>query len=285
VTLALDALVERVERIPRLPDTAMRLVSVVVDPSSSIKQIVDTMRYDQAVTSDVLRLCNSAYFGLSRRVTSLEDAICLLGTVKVLQLVMSAHTQNLLSRQQEGYGLPPGALWEHSVAVAVGCELFARRFGLAEMGRLFTTGLLHDLGKVVLNEFISSEYAEIARRVSQQGQSFVEAERDVLGFTHADVGARVGEAWALPEAIIACIRYHHCPSDMETEDPYVDAVHLADSTCLLMGIGGGEIDGLAYRVDPAVLGRRGLNQAGLETIGAEIVTEVKAVRKIFAASS
>ena len=281
-TQTLEQLVERVERLPRLPDTALRLVSILSDPASSIEQIVDTIRYDQAVTAEVLRLCNSAYFGLSQRVNSIDDAVRLLGTAKVLQLVMSAHVQTMLNRPQEGYGLAPGALWEHSVGVALGCREFSRRLGLSELGLSFTLGLLHDVGKVVLNQYVVAEYTEIVRRVTHEELSFLEAEQQVLGFTHPEVGARLAEVWSLPEPIARSIRYHHDPEELATPDPLVDCVHLADTTCLLIGIGGGMVDALSYRAHPAVLERHELGQRDLEVIGADIVTEMKSVRDLFA---
>lgn len=280
-TLTINDIVERVGMLPRLPDTTYRLISVISDPMASIDQIVETIRYDQAATADVLRLCNSAFFGLSRKVNSIDDALRLLGTTKVLQLVMSTHTRALLSGQQEGYGLPQGALWRHSVGTAIGAQILARRFGVAEMGLLFTTGLLHDIGKIALGEYVAAEYAEITRRVTEERHSFVEAERAVLGFTHAEVGAQLAESWSLPQAIARCIRYHHEPNLFNATDPLVDAVHLADATCLLMGIGIGD-DGLQYRAHPATMARYNLNEADLETIGCEIVLELKSVQQVFA---
>ena len=280
----LDQLVERVDQLPRLPDTAVRLVNIISDPGSSIEEIVDTIRYDQAVTADVLRLCNSAFFGLSRRVNSIDDAILMLGTAKVLQLVLSTHVQTVLRKPQEGYGLLPGALWEHSVGVALASRLFAQRFGLGEVGLSFTIGLLHDVGKVVMNKYITAEYTEIVRRVTEERSSFLEAEQQVVGFTHPEVGARLAETWSLPEELIRCIRYHHDPEELTDTDALVDAVHLADVTCLLIGIGGGEVDGLAYRAQPTVMERRELGLRDLETIGADVVIEVKSVRELFAAN-
>jgi len=282
---ALDEIIRGVERLPRLPDTALALVNVVSDPASSIAQIVDTIRYDQAVTADVLRLCNSAYFGLARRVESVDDAIRLLGTAKVLQLVMSAHVRSVLCQPQIGYGLRLDALWEHSVAVALGCRNFARRFGLRTLGLAFTLGLLHDVGKVILNEYVEEAYLEIVRRVTEEQLSFVDAEQQVLGFTHAEVGARLGEVWSLPPALIDGIRYHHYPAQRPVPDPLVDSVHLADVTCVLLGVGGGLVDGLAYRAHPTVLERHALGERELEAIGAEIVVEMKTVRRLFTGGS
>lgn len=279
---SLDQIAERVETLPRLPDTTFRLLQVANDPKSSVGQMVEVIRYDQTITAELLRLCNSAHFGLSRPIVSLDDAICYVGTAKLLQLVLAAHTRAMLNRAQEGYGLPPGALWTNSVGVALGAHLFALRFGLEDSGLAFTAGLLHDVGKIVLNEYVAAEYAQIARRVAEEKISFLEAERAVLGFTHAEIGERVAQRWDLPAAIVRCIRYHHEPERLAPPDPLVDVVHLADAICLLMGVGVGD-DGLLYRAHPDVLARHQLTARDLEGIGAEVVLELKTVRKMFAA--
>ncbi len=276
----LDQIIERVKMLPHLPDTVLRLASVVSDPDSTLQQIVEVIRYDQALTAEVLRLCNSAYFGLARTVESLDDAICLLGTVKVFQLVMAAHARAMLSRPQGGYGLPAGALWNHSVGVAVAAQLLAKRLHLSQVGMLFTAGLLHDVGKIVLNEFVSQEYAEIVRRVTEEQVTFAEAEQAVLGFTHPEVGGRLARAWSLPESIVNCIRYHHDPEAVPVTEPHVDAVHLADTVCLLLGIGTGD-DGLSYRADPQVLARHKLTESDLENVGVEAIGELRSVQALF----
>ncbi len=278
--LTIDEVVERVTALPHLPDTLMRLVSVVSDPRSSLSQIVETIRYDQVITAEVLRLCNSAYFGLARTVESLDDAVRLLGTLKIMQLVMAAHSRALLSRAQEGYGLPAGALWSHSVAVALGGQLLARQMKLQQVGLLFTAGLLHDVGKVVLNEYVARDYAEIARRVQEDHITFCEAEAQVLGFTHPEVGSRLADTWSLPDTIARCIRYHHEPKECPIDDPLVHAIHLSDSVCLMMGVGGGD-DGLAYRCDPDIMTRYKIGPEDLDLLGADLITELHTVQALF----
>lgn len=283
MSMTIDAIVERIDVLPRLRDSALHLVTVISDPASTIQQIVEGIRYDDMITAQVLRLCNSAFFGLARKVASLDDAIRYLGTTKVLQLVMAAHTQSMLSKPQEGYGLAPGALWLHSVGVALAGQMLAQRFAAGHAGVVFTSGLLHDIGKTVLNEYVAAEYVGIARMVSEGGVSFLEAERAILGFTHAEIGERVAERWSLPEETVRTIRYHHEPDKLEPPDPVVDAVHLADSICALVGIGTGH-DSLLYRGSREAMDRRGMNEGDLETIGAETVVELKSVQKLFAAS-
>lgn len=275
----LDGILERVGSLPPLPDTLYRLVGLVSDPSSSLEQIVAAVRYDQAFTAEVLRLCNSAYFGLSRSVDSLDDAIKLLGNTKVLQLVIATQSRSMLSHPQTGYGLPAGALFAHSVGVAIAAQALGRRLKISEGGALFTAGLLHDVGKVVLNEFVANEYIEIAARVSREKLSFAEAEEQVLGFSHPEVGARLGETWNLPPAIVRAIRYHHAPLTCAVPDALVDAIHVADAVCILLGIGGGD-DGLNYRACPDVMARHGLTESDVEMIGSEVISETKSVRAV-----
>lgn len=273
-------IIDCVSSIQPLPDTALKLMNVMSDPRSTLDNIVDTIKYDQAVTGQVLKLCNSSFFGLSRKVTSLNDAMLCLGTVKVLQLVMSVHTNNMLSSENRGYGLEPGVLWKHSVAVALASSLFAQRIRLPDVSLVFTAGLLHDIGKVILNEYVAEEFAEIVRLVADDNLSFVEAEQKVLGFSHEEVGGLIAEKWKLPPAIVRCIRFHHVPSSLDPPDALVDTVYLANCVCLMLGIGLGE-DGLCYRADPAVLGRRGLCESDLEMIGAQTVIDLQRVETLF----
>ncbi|MFH1747085.1 MAG: HDOD domain-containing protein [Planctomycetota bacterium] len=283
-TCTIDRIIEKVNKLPRLPDTALRLVNVINDPDSSMQTVVDTIRYDHTVTAEALRLCNSAYYGLARQVDSIDDAVCLLGTSKVMQLVMSVYVQDTLSQPQAGYGLAKGDLWDHSIMVALACRLLSEQMAPAQQGLLFTTGLLHDIGKLVLSEHVALAYSEIIRRVTEEGASFLEAEQDILGFSHPQVGARLAEAWSLPESITRCICYHHDPNHFEEPDLALDIVYLADAICLTIGVGNGTADGLAYRAYPDVINRRGLTRVDLELIGADVIVELKSIRDMFAAN-
>lgn len=279
--LRLDQLVQRAETLPKLPDTSVRLIRVISDPDSTLRQIVEVIRFDQTVTTQLLRLCNSAYFGLAHPITSIDDAVRYVGTAKLMQLVMAAHTHALLGPEQAGYGLLPGALWRHSVGAALACQILAEQRGMEEKALLFTVGLLHDIGKIVLNEHIGAEYAGIVRMVNEQRIAFQEAERRLLGITHPEVGELLSKRWGLPDPIPACIRHHHEPSALPTPDPIIDTLHLADAICLLMGIGGGD-DSQMYRVDPGVLERTGVTGDQIERVGATVVSELKSVGKLFA---
>lgn len=276
----MDEIVAKVGDMKPLPGTVVKLISAINDPNSSIKDIVDAIRYDQVVTARMLRLCNSAYFGLSREVSSIDDALRLLGTLKTLQFVMAIHTSSLLSRDQKGYGLAQGVLWRHAVGVALASMHFAELTKPPNTNLAFTAGLLHDIGKVLLDEFVAEEFKEITSRVSTQGVAFDVAEREVLGFSHDEIGEKLGQKWELPEPIIECIRYHHHPEALDPPNPLVDTVYLANTVCLLLGIGLG-VDGLCYRADASVLERYGLRETDLEQIGVQVTMELKKVEEAF----
>lgn len=275
-----EQILAKVNGIHALPGTVLRLINVVNDPSSTVDDIVDAIKYDQAVTSQMLRVCNSAFFSLSREIASINDAMRYLGTVKVLQLVMAVHSNTLLAKQQTGYGLAPGILWKHSVAVALASAAFGQKMNMPNTAPVFTAGLLHDVGKVILNEHVADEFAEIIRRVTEHNISFVEAEKQVLGFSHDEIGARVAEKWQLPEPIIRCIRYHHAPGELNSPDNLVDIVYLANTVCMLLGIGLGS-DGLCYRADEMVMERNHLKESDLETVGAIVMADLKQVEQLF----
>lgn len=279
-----EEVLKKAGALPPLPNTAIKLMGLINDPRSSVQDMVGIIKYDAAVTGQVLRLCNSAFFGLSRTVSSLQEAMGCLGMVKVLQVVMAVHTNSMLSRKQIGYGLERGMLWRHSVGVALAASVIGQRVDQGKVNLLFTAALLHDIGKVVLNEYVAAEFLEIVRRVDAERISFVEAENRVLGFSHAEIGARIAEMWQLPESIVRCLRYHHDPDALDPPDKLVDVVYLADAMCRFWGIGLGQEDS-GRRIDEAVLNRRGIDKGEVESIGAQTLEELKKVEEMFASAA
>lgn len=280
MTTVLHDVVARIDTLPPLPELMLRLIRTVNDPNKNFSDIVDVIRVDQTITTELLRLANSAYFGISNRVKSVEDAVRLLGANKVMQLVLEAQSRALLCPAQAGYGLSPGQLWLHSVAVAIAAGKIAARIKLTG-GLAFTLGLLHDIGKIVLNELVAAQYGKIAALAAGEKLAFHEAEQRVLGFTHAEVGALAAERWKLPAEIVNGIRYHLNPSESPAASPLLDVVHLANAVCVVIGVGGGD-DGLQYRADQSVADRHGLLEHDFEAIGAEVIAELKAVQEIAA---
>jgi putative nucleotidyltransferase with HDIG domain len=221
----------------------------------------------------MLRLCNSSYYGLRRPVGTVQEAVVYLGQRTILNLVLVSCASDLFRDSGDGYVMDPGALWRHSVGCAIGADLLARRIGDENPERAFTAGLFHDVGKVVLNEYLRTALPEILDHVSR-GRTFVDSEKDVLGIHHGEIGAMLVESWEFPEELARAVRFHHDPQLAGVGRSLAVFVHVADILCLTMGIGAGA-DGLAYATAPDHLRMVGLVPEQIPVLGLELVDSLK----------
>ncbi len=285
MTVEIVDIVESVEQLPVLPGTTLRLINILSDVNTSIDQVVDAIRHDQNLTAQVLKLCNSAYFGLSRQIVSLQDAVTYLGATQLLQLVFSVHCKSTFSKNQEGYGLLAGMLWKHSNAVAIASEKIANHKNLKPTsGLLFTAGLLHDIGKVILDQALSEHYQQVLELAETEQIRFDEAEKIVLGFSHEDIGQMIANKWQLPEEIVATTKYHHESENYKGNDDQValvvEVVHIADSLVMMLGIGIGT-DGLRYRINENLINKYELKKDYIDRLGVEVLASLEKIEKLY----
>lgn len=243
--LTLDQIVNQVDDLPALPHVVVRIMELTEDPDATAQDINQVLNQDQGMTARVLRLANSAFYGFPRRISSVTDATIFLGFRTVRSIVMAASVSEILSKEVEGYALAPGELWRHSQSVAIASRHLARQTKFNGIDVAYTAGLLHDIGKVILNTYMQDAYQEVVTKTSQGNISFIQAEEEILGFNHAQVGARVAEKWNLPVDLVEAIAYHHSPDKAVHNESLTAIVHVADAICLSMGIGIG-IDGMLY---------------------------------------
>ncbi len=253
-----DQIIKDLDTIPSLPTAAIKAVKLLQDPDVSISELTKTIEYDPALTTNVLRLANSAYFGAARQIGSLKQAIVRLGTSNVFRLVVASAVAPLANKAVKGYDLPAGELWIHSIAVAIGSDIMREELKLDTPGYMFTAALLHNIGKVVLGNCNYVEAEKILEMAVSHNVSFDEAELAVLGIDHAEVGALLLERWNLPQDIIEVVRWHHYPKYYPHNKEVIDLVHVADNLCMKMGIGIG-VDGLKHRVSQESLDRLDLS--------------------------
>ncbi len=176
--------------LPPFPLVAQRALVLLNKTEVSIQELVDIVKFDPAITANVLRISNSAFFGLRREIHSLHQALLLLGTQELLKIIIASGATRLFCRSTPGYFTDRLGLWRHSVSCALMADLLARELDHPERATSFTAGLLHDIGKVVLSIYVDQKFTEIMEVVDGRGVSFQTAEKEVLGIDHAQLGGR-----------------------------------------------------------------------------------------------
>lgn len=269
----LQQLVQTIRDLPALPEVVVRVMRLAEDPRSNAQSIARVIATDQAMAARVLKLANSAFYGLPRRVSTLSEAVVILGFRTIKNLAIAASTFELLNREIAGYWLQHGELWRHSLACAIGAQLIAQRVRLPVVEEAFVAGLLHDIGKVAINLFVREQFDQIMERALRDRIPFVEAEQAVLGFNHAIAGALIAEKWNLPPLLVSVIRYHHQPSQMPDPETLVSVVHLADILSITLGIGIGG-DGLYYTLEDGTVAMFALEQSDIDALCEQIVDQM-----------
>ena len=173
---------------PSLPSVTMKILRLLENKDTNIHEVVKILRYEPGLTANVLKLANSPFFGIPQKVDTLKQAVILLGTKRLSNLVVSVCTSELMEQALEGYNMPPGDLWRHSIAVSQTAEAIVNYKKIDEAKDVFTPALLHDLGKIALNNFVKKE-SEVIQNITSKGISFEVAENMVLGIDHAEMVA------------------------------------------------------------------------------------------------
>lgn len=262
----IDEILARIDSLAPVPPIATQILALAENPASSMREIAELIRHDPSTTANILKICNSAYFGLLRKVESIQDALSLLGLDKLIELVLLNCLSGSLGGSQEGYGLNEGQLWRNAVTSAhISVALANKVGGRYNKHRLFTASLLKDIGKLVLSRYVAFAQQQIDTLVASMGYSFNEAEQKVIGISHEALGARIAGRWSFSERMMTIIGNHHLLLDPDAEDFETLIVHMADLICLMMGVGTGA-DGLAYRFFNPVLEKIGMSEKILEDV-------------------
>ncbi|MBW2437016.1 MAG: HDOD domain-containing protein [Desulfobacterales bacterium] len=259
----IDGIISAIDTLKPIPPVAAQIMALAEDENSAMSDIADLIIHDPSITASILKICNAAYFGLSRRVDSVRDAIVLLGLDEIIELVLLNVTAENFKDKPDGYGLGEGELWKNAVLSAYTAKMLAENHGFGGQKHLiFTAALLKDIGKLIIGRFVAFSYEKINILVRSKGYSFNEAEKEVIGMSHEELGARVGQKWRFGDQLIYIIRHHHMTDETARNDPQTAMVYLADMICMMLGFGTG-VDGLAYRFYSEVLDRMKLTEKDL----------------------
>ena len=253
-----------VTELPSMPASGIRMLKLLENPEASVDEIEDILRQDPGLTANILKLANSAYFGIPTRVGSPRQAVILLGLRRLVQLVIASCVSAIMGRPVPGYDLTAGDLWRHSIAVAIAAEALVKNKRVGGVEDVFTAALLHDAGKIVLGRFVQEELPDI-KRITAGGAPLVLAENMVLGIDHAQIGAKILEAWAFPIDVVRAVRWHHDPEAADGSQILIDIVHLADLMCR-KNADVGHLDVAHGELSPAVVSRLGIAENQLEAV-------------------
>ncbi len=232
--------VRRIRQLPTLPTITTRLNSVIKNPSSSAEDIAQLIEKDQSLSAKVLKVVNSAAYSPNVEITGIKHAVSMIGFNEINKMVLAISVFDSLSGNGTN-GFNREGFWIHSLGCAIFSTEIAQELSYPKPEDAFTAGLMHDIGKVVLDRFFPTEMAQVQDTIKNQPMLFFEAERMVMGIDHTQIGQWLLTNWKIPLNVCSAVRYHHHPfTERKEEDAQgliVDIVHMADVLCYNLEIG------------------------------------------------
>jgi len=220
-------IIKSIKDLPPMPQVVIKIQGLISDLNSDITDLAEIIESDQAVAAKVLKMANSAYYGMSGKISSIHQASVLLGYQVLGEIVTMAGVVGILSGSMPGYGYDAQELWKHSLSAALSAKMIAAIKNKDLMHEAHTAGLIHDVGKIILDRYILENMDQISVYMVQEEKSFLDAERFIFGFDHAEIASEVCRAWKIPEKISLAISCHHQPS-YSCGDELSYVLHLAD---------------------------------------------------------
>ncbi|MCP4218059.1 MAG: HDOD domain-containing protein [bacterium] len=256
---------------------ASKVLELIDAPGTAGKDIIDALQYDIPLTANILKICNSSMFAFEGGIHSIKDAIQKLGPVEFKRAAALTASGNIFAvGEGTGYEAGRGEMRRHSIATAVISRHLVQLVALPEIkSDLFTACLMHDIGKLIMSEYIGEHYKKIVDIIADRECDFSDAENEVIGMTHAEVGARILEKWHFPPQMVTAVRYHHNPEAVP-DSPLTHFVALSDRLAMLMGFTTA-IDGLEYKGFPQLYKKYKLKESHLELIAMEAIDEILAL--------
>ncbi len=233
----LHSIIMSTRDLPAMPQVASKVLELSSDPNTSAQQLQQVISDDQAMTARILKIANSAMYSCSRKIKTLTEAIVMLGFNSIRSLVVTSAARNLYNTRTSRSGLKERLLWEHSIGTGFACRLMAQKNAPALVEEAFLAGLMHDIGKLVLNIKIPEKFDEIVQMVYNENRPFHATELENFGFSHAEVGALLVHKWKLSPTLEDVIRNHHNPEAISPENPLLLYLDLGNQLCRKLGIG------------------------------------------------
>jgi len=279
----LNDLIQISNELEPLPASTTRLAALVSQPNSDINEIVDVISLDQILTVNVIRSANSALSNPVSKITTVKDAIVRLGSGTVLAMAVGSNIKKRIGNSPlKDIGISEQRLWKHSVAAALASECIKKTIKETVPSETFTAALTHDIGKLILCRQLKKDVQlDIEKSVKEEGSHPTEAEFDILGCDHAELGSIIARQWELPETIIHGIAWHHAPDDFVPElgetniIPYV--VALSDGIAKTINASVGEDENLLRKEHASAMKRLNIDEALFKKICLDTKTQLKII--------
>jgi len=263
--------VERIQNLPTLPIVVSQILRLVGDDESSAHDVQEILRRDQSLTFKILKIVNSSFYGNAGKIRDLQHAVVILGFDTIKSVALSATIFSTFPNGKRGR-FDREAFWRHSIAVAVASRKLAQELKITSFEEAFVGGILHDIGKVVLDEYASELFEEVLTYVEEKKVLMYEAERAVCGFSHAQIGRWIAAKWALPQEYVDVIFYHHQPGNAQKATQLTAIVHLGDIIARSLKIGSGGDDCIPP-IDPSSLKILSLSEETIKKVIIELPAE------------
>jgi putative nucleotidyltransferase with HDIG domain len=224
-----EILVGAVDDLPTIPVVATQVIQMLDDPNVSVEEIADLMLTDQVMTARVMKLINSPVYKPTHEITSLKRALVYLGLRHIRELAL---TTSVLSAFDANSGaIELNSFWEHSFGVGMVSKIIAKKVGYEDLEKAYIAGIIHDLGEVFLSNYLHEPFQEVLDKIKNHPIKLVDAEAEMLGTTHCEIGLCIARKWNFPEAYREVISCHHHPGEAEIDPILCAIVNLSDLFC------------------------------------------------------
>lgn len=275
--LLLKDIVATAEKLPPFPDIVWKVMPLIRN-MASVEEIEAVIRFDQVITARILSLSQSAYYGRRSKVSSIHDAILILGGQKLVQVIMIACAARYYQGSVSGYNLNERELWEHSVAAAILSEKISRKLRLKKRLTIYTASLLHDIGKTVLDLYAKIYLHTSLNEITDDGVRLIDVERKALGIGHQELGEIIARRWQFPPEVVVAIGHHHDPDSASTDRDVVSVVYIANEMANAMARDGQVENPPRLDEDPHFI-RLGIDRASIDQLQTDLSSDMEEIRQ------
>ncbi len=267
-----EKVVSQIHSLPTLPQIVQKVVTLAEDPNISSATLAKTVSLDPSLVTKILKVVNSAYYGLPRKISTLTQATVILGFSAIKNIVLTTSVFKIFNNNGNSSSFDRKRFWEHSICCAIASKILSKKMRLCIPEEAFVVVLIHDIGKIVLDQFLHKKFELILNRVREQNISILEAENEILGVNHSQIGGWLCDKWNFPRQIQESVIYHHMPESATINRKMVAIVHLGNAISKLerLGFSG---DNQPPDINPMCLELLNINEEELKDIKLEIREE------------